>query len=162
MLEAILSARTWSVGQIWVEAVKFHRLSFRITVMRWWDFLIGLILIQLFDHSRLTRPLVWDLSVLMKVVPPFFIFATIGGVFFIFGATGVASLLLWAWGNCIIKIGIVFNWSMDKRVWLLTMGLRVRFSALQKLEMWIMSATEFTKPREDNWVATWLRSRESD
>ena len=44
-------------------------------------------------------------------------------------------------------------------VWLLTMSSLVRFPKLSQFLMWIGSGTGSTKPREDNRVATWLRSR---
>ena len=54
------------------------------------------------------------------------------------------------------------RWSSGQHVWLLIMRSRVRSPALPQILMWFRSGTGSTQPREDNWVATWLRSGGSD
>ena len=52
--------------------------------------------------------------------------------------------------------------SRGQYAWLLTKRSRVRFPAFPKFWMWIRFEMRSTQIREDNWLATWLRSSGSN
>ena len=64
----------------------------------------------------------------------------------------------WNWAPLNSNNNISRDRLTDLIVWLLIMRSQVRLPALLHFSMWIKSGSGSTRPHEENWATTWLRS----
>ena len=89
-----------------MKSEEFHPLSLRNIKTDLWSASTEVLIFKLpYVYAKLTRPLVWALTALMKDVFTFLILATIGGILLALGsAEWVASLLGPSWGVYFLKL----------------------------------------------------------